>query len=154
MSRYRFRMAVGISAAVFLLTGCFIGYNLYRLKAKKWKEQIEKAGSLVTEVQNAAGSAGINALSPEFRSANMPKLDDAKSILLTVQSEMEATNPPGGKAKEAHEALKSGVAAFIDAITAISDGLTLGDPSKKDIAMQKKAEAEGDFAKAKQILMG
>lgn len=137
----------------FLWSGCFITYNLYRLKAKGWGDQIVKASGIVQEVGGAAAVAGFNATSKEFRDTNLPKLDEAKGILTTVAGEIEATNPPGSL-KDAHENLKNGVAAFIDAITAMTEAITMGDLSKKALAEKKKAEAESLLSKAKAALTG
>jgi hypothetical protein len=149
MKTPRFVIATLLLSAL-AATSCTIPY---KLKARKWGEDIQKAVKLVQEVGNSAQADPMATQRPEWKSENMPKLDEAKGILNTVKFAIEGAGAPGSLA-EAHKNLQTGVNKLIDAITALQDAITFGNPAKAQEFQKLRQEAETALVSARNTLTG
>lgn len=130
-------------------TGCTIQY---KLKARNWGKEIQKAVSLLQEVGNAASNP-MATQQKEWKDTNMPKLEEAKSILTNVKFAMEGVKAPGSLA-DAHNDLVTGVSKLIDAITALQDAITFANPAKAEEFSRLRGEAEQALVRARNKLTG
>lgn len=133
--------------AVLLLGGCTLGY---KLKAKKWGENIMKAGDLIRQVAEAAQANPMSVLSPAFSDENLPKLTQARTILSRVQGEVKATGAPGSL-QSARQDLEEGVDLLLQAVDALYDAINMKNIAKaKEFQdLQQKAQEKLSSAKAK-----
>jgi len=133
--------------AVISLFGCTLGY---KLKAKKWGENIVKAGDLIRQVAEAAQANPMQATSPAFRDQNLPKLDEARSILSRVQAEVKGSGAPGSL-QSARQDLVEGVDLLLQAVDALYDAINMGNIAKarEFQDLQQKAQEKLSSAKAK-----
>jgi hypothetical protein len=148
--KYSKFVIAAILVSALAVTSCTISY---KLKARNWGKDIEKAVKLVQEVGSSAQSDPMATQQKEWKDANMPKLEEAKAILNNVKYAIEATSAPGSLA-DAHQNLQTGVSKLIDAITALQDAITFANPAKAAEFQKLRQEAETALVSAKNKLTG
>lgn len=152
MESKNMKRAGAVVVAMVVLIGTVSCTIQYKLKAKKWGEEIQKAVALLQEVGSSVSDPMVTQ-QKEWKDANMPKLEQAKEHLNNVKFALEGVNPPGGLS-DAHNDLKTGVDKMIRAITALQDAITFGNPAKAREFQELKNEAEQALLRAKNKLTG
>ena len=154
MEGFRMRQPARIIAVILFsalaATSCTISY---KLKARNWGKEIEKAVKLVQEVGSSAQADPMATQRKEWKETYMPKLDEAKAILTSVKFSIEAASAPGSLA-DAHQNLQTGVSKLIDAITALQDAITFANPAKAAEFEKLRQEAERALVSARKKLTG
>lgn len=139
--------------AIFLmcvLVGCSL---LYKLKAKKWGDEITRAMQMVREVASQVEANPMSVMESATKSQYLSRLREAQTILQTVSDQVKAS-PPSGALREAWENLDQGLDDLIKGVQLFSSAINLADMEKGRQAREAIQSGQAKLEKAKNLFLG
>ncbi|MFN4181706.1 MAG: hypothetical protein ACK4G3_00615 [bacterium] len=135
---------------VCALAGCSL---LYKLKAKKWGDEITKAMQIVKEVASQVEANPMSVMEPATKSQYLSRLREAQTILQAVSDQVKAS-PASGALREAWENLDRGLDDVIKGVQLFSSAINLADVEKGRQAREAIQSGSAKLEKAKNLFLG
>ncbi len=143
-------MKRGIILFIVIFCGCTL---LYKLKAKKWGEEINRAMQIIQEVGGQIQANPMSAMDPNMKSQYLGKISEAQTIIQTVSDQVKVSPPPASL-REAWETLDKGLDELLEGLRLFSSAINLADYAKGQLARSKIESATAKLKSAKSQFVG